>query len=229
MITLELLPSIRSMLEAAWRFWAVSCTCPVVTTTRLSCQTWWRRTTPAVVPGRWPDASLSRPSGTAASAYSASSCHWCPAPLNPPICPSPTPFTSTGISVTKRSTTSTTTWTRRTSTQHTESRFLVHWQFTSLPERRDRVWLSFFMLHDNQHAGTKYYYFIFYLLWFVVKSWMCSWKQLPVAAGILQKAPALYFLSHSSTCCQRSTKFTEWSRCGGEFCDSNPPKTNHKN
>lgn len=111
------------MLEAVWQSWAVNCMCLVVTTTHLSCQTWWKPTTRPRARGLLLDDYLSRPSGTAASAYSASSCPWFPAHSNLLTYPSRTPFTCTGTSVTTPSTISITISTRtrtRMWTQPTE-------------------------------------------------------------------------------------------------------------
>ena len=111
------------MLVAVWQSWAVNYTSLVVTTTRLSCQTWWKPTTRPPARGLSLDDYLSRPSGTAVSAFSDSSCHRCPAPSSPLTSPSQTPSTCIGTNATKRSTISTTISTRtrtRMWTQRTE-------------------------------------------------------------------------------------------------------------
>lgn len=111
------------MLAAVWQSWAANYTSLVVTTTRLSCQTWWKPTTRPPARGPSLDDCLSRPSGTAASAFSDSLCRRCPAPSSPLTSPSQTPSTCIGTSATKRSTISTTISTRtrtRMWTQRTE-------------------------------------------------------------------------------------------------------------
>ena len=111
------------MLVAVWQSWAVNYTSLVVTTTRLSCQTWWKPTTRPPARGLSLDDYLSQPSGTAVSAFSDSSCRRCPAPSSPLTSPSQTPSTCIGTNATKRSTISTTISTRtrtRMWTQRTE-------------------------------------------------------------------------------------------------------------
>lgn len=111
------------MLAAVWQSWAANYTSLVVTTTRLSCQTWWKPTTRPPARGLSLDDYLSRPSGMAASAFSDSSCRRCPAPSSPLTSQSQTPSTCIGTSATKRSTISTTISTRtktRMWTQRTE-------------------------------------------------------------------------------------------------------------
>lgn len=129
----------RSMLEAVWPSWAVNYTSQVVTTTRLSCRMWWRHSTRPHAHGLSLDDYLSRPSGTAASAYSASSCRRCPVHLNPLTYPSQMPSTCTGTSVTKQRFTISTTISTRTRTrmwtQRTEfgpRNILLHFSLFSL-------------------------------------------------------------------------------------------------
>lgn len=99
----------------AWQFWEAASMCLVVTTTHLSCLTWLRCTTLALVRGAWPAAFPSPPSGMVVSVSSASSCPSCPVRLSRSTYPMQTTSTCTvTIATTRLFKSSTTSLTRTT-------------------------------------------------------------------------------------------------------------------